>query len=80
MLLLVTGILIEQKRYLILYLVKKNDPKIIFYPVDGDNVLHEKEMQNNSIVEFREMTKHCKRGNLDEIYSKMLKYHSMYKD
>ena len=59
---------------------EKNDPKIIFYPVDGDNVLHEKEMQNNSIVEFREMTKSCKRGNLDEIYSKMLKYHTMYKD
>ena len=57
-----------------------NDPKIIFYSIDGDNHLHEKEMQNRSIKEFREMTKSCKRGNLDEIYSKMLKYHTMYKD
>jgi len=59
---------------------EKNDPKIIFYSVDGDDLLHEKEMQNSSIEKFREMTKFCKRGDLDEIYSKMLKYHSMYKD
>ena len=59
---------------------EKNDPKIIFYSVDGDDVLYEKELQNNSIEEFRKMTKSCKRGDLDEIYSRMLQYHSMYKD
>lgn len=56
-----------------------HDPKIFFYSVKGDAISKKKELDNNSILKFRKMTKACKKGNLDEIYSKMLKNHALYK-
>lgn len=56
------------------------DPKLNFYPIEGDQTLKEKEKRNKSIIEFRKMMKSCNRGDLSEIYYKMNKYHSLYKE
>ncbi len=55
------------------------DPKIFFYSVKGESGLRKKELNNNSILKFRKLKKACSKGNLDEIYSKMLKNHDLYK-
>ncbi len=58
----------------------KNDQIIHFITILGDKKFKVQELSNNSITKFREMTKSCKRGDLEEIYSKMRIYHSLYKD
>jgi len=57
-----------------------NDPKLYFYEVPGETAYQAKEASNSSILAFREMTKFCKKGDLDDIYSKMLKHHHLYND
>ena len=56
------------------------DPKLSFYKISGDSACRKKEVLNSSIFAFREMTKLCKKGNLDEIYSKMRQHHPLYND
>jgi hypothetical protein len=56
-----------------------NDPKLYFHKVSGEDICYTKEASNSSILKFREMTKFCKKGNLDDIYSKMLQHHHLYK-
>ena len=59
---------------------ENEDPKLYFYEVSGDDACRIKESSNSSILQFREMTKLCKKGNLDDIYSKMLQHHHLYND
>ena len=56
------------------------DPKLNFYEIKGEAVYPEKEALNTSILAFRKMIKSCKTGSLNEIYSKMLKYHDLYNE
>jgi uncharacterized SAM-binding protein YcdF (DUF218 family) len=57
-----------------------DDPKLYFHEVPGDIAYQKKEASNSSIYAFREMTKFCKKGNLDDIYSKILQHHHLYND
>lgn len=57
-----------------------DDPKLYFHAVSGDIAYHKKEDSNSSIYAFREMAKLCKKGDLDDIYSKMLQHHHLYND
>tara|TARA_X000001036_G_scaffold309846_1_gene288575 strand:- start:27967 stop:28545 length:579 start_codon:yes stop_codon:yes gene_type:complete len=57
----------------------KDDPVLHFKKVSGEFKCKVMEDSNTSIIKFREMVDSCKRGNIEEIYSKMLHEHTLYK-
>jgi len=57
----------------------KDDPVLHFKKVSGESKCKVMEDSNTSIIKFREMVDSCKRGNIEEIYSKMLLEHTLYK-
>lgn len=57
----------------------KDDPVLHFKEIYGESQCKIKEENNQSIIKFRKMIDSCKRGNIEEIYSKMLQEHTLYK-